>query len=213
MTWPPGASSPTSWSVIRQTRLSGYFLLVWDIVRWAQERGIQVRGRGSAANSIVAYLLGITNVDPLAHNLLFERFLSTEARVMPDIDLDFCSRRREEVIQYVYEKYGEDHVGMVCNYVTYRARSAIRDVGKALDLPQDTARPPGQEPGALGRACAGPAVLSGGSGPVGAVRHAVRGDPGLPAPPEHPRGGDVHHRARRWTRSCRWSAPPCPGAW
>ncbi|NLX44041.1 MAG: DNA polymerase III subunit alpha, partial [Chloroflexi bacterium] len=90
--------------VIQQTNLSGYFILVWDIVRWAQERGIQVRGRGSAANSIVAYLLGITNVDPLANNLLFERFLSTEARVMPDIDLDFCSRRREEVIQYVYDR-------------------------------------------------------------------------------------------------------------
>ncbi|MHB1318755.1 MAG: DNA polymerase III subunit alpha, partial [Anaerolineae bacterium] len=124
-------------TVIQKTGLAGYFMLVWDIVRWAQERGIQVRGRGSAANSIVAYLLGITNVDPLANNLLFERFLSTEARVMPDIDLDFCSRRREEVIQYVYEKYGEDHVGMVCNYVTYRSRSAIRDVGKALDLPQE----------------------------------------------------------------------------
>jgi len=120
--------------VIYKTGLSGYFLLVWDIVRYAQERGIQVRGRGSAANSIVAYLLGITGVDPLAHGLLFERFLSAEARVMPDIDLDFCSRRREEVVQYVYEKYGEEHVGMVCNYVTYRARSAIRDVGKALGL-------------------------------------------------------------------------------
>jgi len=124
--------------VIWETHLAGYCLLVWDIVRFAEERGIQVRGRGSAANSIVAYLLRITNVDPLAHNLLFERFLSTEARVMPDIDLDFCARRREEVIQYVYERYGEAHVGMVCNYVTYRKRSAVRDVGKALGLPPDT---------------------------------------------------------------------------
>jgi len=123
--------------VIRQTDLAGYFLLVWDIVHYAKREGIQVRGRGSAANSIVAYLLGITNVDPLAHGLLFERFLSTEARVMPDIDLDFCARRREEVIQYVYQKYGEAHVGMVCNYVTYRSRSAVRDVGKALGLPAD----------------------------------------------------------------------------
>ncbi|NLF03245.1 MAG: error-prone DNA polymerase [Anaerolineales bacterium] len=123
--------------VIGQTQLAGYFLMVWEIVAWARARGIQVRGRGSAANSIVAYLLGITNVDPLAHNLLFERFLSAETRTMPDIDLDFCSRRREEVIQYVYERYGERHVGMVCNYVTYRARSAIRDVGKALALPQE----------------------------------------------------------------------------
>ena len=123
--------------VIRQTDLAGYFLLVWDIVHHAKREGIQVRGRGSAANSIIAYLLGITNVDPLAHGLLFERFLSTEARVMPDIDLDFCARRREEVIQYVYQKYGEAHVGMVCNYVTYRSRSAVRDVGKALGLPAD----------------------------------------------------------------------------
>ncbi len=123
--------------VIRQTGLASYFLLVWDIVRFARERGIQVRGRGSAANSFVAYLLGITGVDPLRHNLLFERFLSAEARVMPDIDLDFCSRRREEVIQYVYERYGESHVGMVCNYITYCARSAIRDVGKALGLPPE----------------------------------------------------------------------------
>ncbi|NLG29002.1 MAG: DNA polymerase III subunit alpha, partial [Chloroflexi bacterium] len=124
--------------VITKTGLAGYFLLVWDIVRYAKERGIQVRGRGSAANSIVAYLLGITGVDPLAHGLLFERFLSAEARVMPDIDLDFCSRRREEVVQYVYDKYGEEHVGMVCNYVTYRERSAVRDVGKALGLPLET---------------------------------------------------------------------------
>ncbi len=123
--------------IIRQTGLSGYFLLVWELICFSQEQGIQVRGRGSAANSIVAYLLGITNIDPLAHDLLFERFLSAETRVMPDIDLDFCSRRREEVIQHVYEKYGEDHVGMVCNYVTYRRRSAIRDVGKALGMAPD----------------------------------------------------------------------------
>ncbi|MGM0400577.1 MAG: DNA polymerase III subunit alpha [Chloroflexota bacterium] len=124
-------------AVIRETHLSTYFLLVWDIVRYARERGILVRGRGSAASSIVAYLLDITNVDPLAHDLLFERFLSAESRVMPDIDLDICSRRREEVIQYVYKRYGEAHVGMACNYVTYRARSAVRDVGKALGLPPD----------------------------------------------------------------------------
>ena len=121
--------------VINEIGLSGYFLLVKDIVRFANENGIQVRGRGSAANSIIAYLLGITNVDPLVHDLLFERFLSAEARIMPDIDLDFCSRRREEVIQYVYDRYGADHVAMVCNYVTFRPRSAVRDVGKALGLP------------------------------------------------------------------------------
>jgi len=123
--------------VISKTGLAGYFLLVWELICFSRDQGIQVRGRGSAANSIVAYLLGITNIDPLAHDLLFERFLSTEARVMPDIDLDFCSRRREEVIQHVYEEYGEDHVAMVCNYVTYRKRSAIRDVGKALGIAPD----------------------------------------------------------------------------
>ena len=121
--------------VIRQTKLAGYFLMVWDVVRFAHAQGIQIRGRGSAANSIVSYLLGITNVDPLRHNLLFERFLSAESRVMPDIDLDLCARRREEVIEYVYKKYGESHVGMVCNYVTYRQRSAVRDVGLALGFP------------------------------------------------------------------------------
>lgn len=123
--------------IIATTSLAGYFLLVREIVEFAQAGGIQVRGRGSAANSIVAYLLGITNVDPLAHDLLFERFLSAESRVMPDIDLDFCARRREEVIQHVYEHYGEEHVGMVCNYVTYRKRSAVRDVGKALGMATD----------------------------------------------------------------------------
>ena len=122
-------------SVIQRVGLAEYFLTVWDIVRFSREQNIQVQGRGSAANSIVAYLLGITRVDPLEHHLLFERFLSAEARVMPDIDIDFCARRREEVVQYLYRKYGESHVGMVCNYVTYRPRSAVRDVGKALGLP------------------------------------------------------------------------------
>jgi error-prone DNA polymerase len=125
-------------AVIAATRLAGYFLLVGDIVGWTRDQGIGVRGRGSAANSIVAYLLGITNVDPLAHGLLFERFLSAEARVMPDIDLDFCARRREEVIQHVYARYGAEHVAMVCNDVTYRERGAVRDVGAALGLPADT---------------------------------------------------------------------------
>ena len=120
--------------VIRQTRLAGFFLLVWDVVSWSRQQGIMVRGRGSAANSIVTYLLGITMVDPLEHNLLFERFLTPDTRSMPDIDLDFCSKRREEVIQYVYTTYGAAHTAMVCNYITYQRRSAIRDVGKALGI-------------------------------------------------------------------------------
>ncbi|MBI4789672.1 MAG: error-prone DNA polymerase [Chloroflexi bacterium] len=122
-------------SVIEQAGLAGYFLIVWDIVRFAREQGIRCQGRGSAANSIVAYLLGITSVDPLAHNLLFERFLSADRYTTPDIDIDFAADRREEVIQYVYERYGASHTAMVCNVVTYQARSAVRDLGKALGFP------------------------------------------------------------------------------
>lgn len=123
--------------VIEETGLAGYFLVVWDIVRFAREQGIRCQGRGSAANSIVAYVLDITPVDPLCHDLLFERFLSIEARTMPDIDVDFAADRREEVIQYVYDRYGEAHVGMVCNVVTFRARSALRDIAKVLNFPPD----------------------------------------------------------------------------
>jgi error-prone DNA polymerase len=123
--------------VIEHAGLAGYFLVVWDIVRYAREQGIRCQGRGSAANSLVAYVLDITPVDPLRHNLLFERFLSGGSHTTPDIDVDFAADRREEVIQYVYERYGKDHVGMVCNVVTYRARSAVREVAKALAFPQD----------------------------------------------------------------------------
>jgi error-prone DNA polymerase len=121
--------------VIERTQLAEYFLIVWDVCRYAHERGIPAQGRGSAANSVAAYLLDITRVDPIAHNLLFERFLSEEANTMPDIDVDFSTDHREEVIQYVYEKYGEEQTAMVCNVVTFRARSAVRDVGKALGFP------------------------------------------------------------------------------
>jgi error-prone DNA polymerase len=122
-------------AIIEAAGLAGYFLVVWDIVRFARSQGIRCQGRGSAANSITAYLLGVTSIDPLAHNLLFERFLSSDKFTMPDIDIDFAADRREEVIQYVYQRYGHDHAGMVCNVVTYQARSALRDLGKALELP------------------------------------------------------------------------------
>lgn len=124
--------------VIERAGLAAYFLVVWDLVRFAREQGIRCQGRGSAANSIVAYLLGITSIDPLAHNLLFERFLSADKFTMPDIDIDFAADRREEVIQYVYRTYGREHTAMVCNVVAYRARSALRDLGKALDLPAES---------------------------------------------------------------------------
>ncbi len=122
-------------AVIEPAGLAGYFLMVWDIIRFARERGIRCQGRGSAANSLVAYLLNITSVDPLQHNLLFERFLSADRYTIPDIDIDFAADRREEVIQYVYERYGHAHAAMVCNVVTYQARSAVRDLGKALGFP------------------------------------------------------------------------------
>ncbi len=122
--------------IIEGAHLATYFLVVWDIVRFAREQGVRCQGRGSAANSIVAYLLGITSIDPLAHHLLFERFLSSDKFTMPDIDIDFAADRREEVIQYVYHKYGHNHTAMVCNVVTYQARSAIRDLGKVLELPE-----------------------------------------------------------------------------
>jgi len=122
--------------VIERTGLAEFFLICWDIMRFARERGIPAQGRGSAANSIVAYVLGITRVDPIRHNLLFERFINAGRTSYPDIDIDFSSERREEVIQYVYAKYGPEHTGMVCNLVTYRARSAVREVGYALGFPR-----------------------------------------------------------------------------
>lgn len=122
--------------VIRRMGYSGYFLIVWDFVNYARRQGIFVGpGRGSAAGSLVAYVLGITNIDPLRYNLLFERFLNPERVSMPDIDIDFCFERREEVIQYVIEKYGADRVCQIITFGTMAARAAVRDVGRVLGLP------------------------------------------------------------------------------
>src|SRR4030088_748575 len=118
--------------VINKTGFSEFSLITWDLMRFARSRGIPGQGRGSAADSIVAYLLGITRVDPIEHNLLFERFLHEEMTTTPDIDIDFSTAHREQVIQYVYEKYGWERTGMVCNVVTFQPRMAIRQVGKAL---------------------------------------------------------------------------------
>ena len=114
----------------------GYFLTMWEIVEFCRGHGILCQGRGSAANSAVCYCLGITAVDPTRVDLLFERFLSRERAEPPDIDLDIMHERREEVIQFVYEKYGRDRAAMVANVVRYRSRSAVREVGKALGLPE-----------------------------------------------------------------------------
>ena len=105
-------------------------------MRFAKEQGIPAQGRGSATSSIVSYTLGISRVEPIAHNLLFERFINPGRTTYPDVDIDFSSERREEVIQYIYRRYGPEHTGMVCNLVTYRARSAVREVGYALGFPR-----------------------------------------------------------------------------
>jgi len=121
--------------LIHRLNYAEYFLFVWDIARFCRERGILMQGRGSAANSVVAFVLGTTNVDPLRYGLLFERFLSEERASPPDVDLDIEHERREQVIQYLYEKWGRDRSGMVCNVNTYRGASALIDAGKALGLP------------------------------------------------------------------------------
>ncbi|HUQ77949.1 MAG TPA: PHP domain-containing protein, partial [Patescibacteria group bacterium] len=122
--------------VIERAGLAEFFLICWDLMRFAKEEKIPAQGRGSAAGSIVAYTLGISRVEPIGHNLLFERFINEGRTTYPDVDIDFSSARREEVIQYVYRRYGPEHTGMVANLVTYRARSAVREVGVALGFPR-----------------------------------------------------------------------------
>ena len=123
-------------ALIDELDYCGYFLTMWEVVQFCKQNGILCQGRGSAANSSVCYCLGVTAVDPNHVDLLFERFLSRERAEPPDIDLDIMHERREEVIQHVYRKYGRTHAAMTANFVRYRARSAIRDVGKALGLPE-----------------------------------------------------------------------------
>ncbi len=121
--------------LIQQMKFSGYFLIVWDFIRYAKSKGIPVGpGRGSAAGSLVGYCLGITDIDPLEYGLLFERFLNPERISMPDIDIDFCTNRRGEVIQYVTEKYGRDHVAQIITFGSLAAKAAIKDVGRVLEL-------------------------------------------------------------------------------
>jgi len=122
--------------IINSMGYAGYFLIVWDFVNFAKSRGIPVGpGRGSAAGSLVAYCLKIIDLNPLRYGLLFERFLNPERVSMPDIDIDFCMDRRDEVIQYVSEKYGSDHVAQIITFGTMAARGVIRDVGRSLDIP------------------------------------------------------------------------------
>ncbi len=141
--YPAGLSEKVRQQIEYELQLVGelhyesYFLTVWDLVRFARSRNILCQGRGSAANSAVCFCLGVTSVDPAQSDLLFERFISRERNEAPDIDIDFEHQRREEVLQYVYDKYGRERAGLAATVITYCSRSAIRDVGKALGLSLD----------------------------------------------------------------------------
>ena len=138
--WPGGASRKVvkliehELELIADLEYERYFLTVYDIVAYARSQAILCQGRGSAANSAVCYCLGITEVDPDRMAMLVERFISKERNEPPDIDVDFEHERREEVIQYIYEKYGRERAALAATIITYRPRSALRDVGKALGL-------------------------------------------------------------------------------
>src|SRR5260370_11993232 len=122
--------------MIQQMRYAGYFLIVWDFIRYARSQGVPVGpGRGSAAGSLVSYALQITDVDPLQYDLLFERFLNPERVSMPDIDIDFCQRRRADVIEYVTAKYGRSNVAQIITFGTMTAKAPINDAGPPMHLP------------------------------------------------------------------------------
>jgi error-prone DNA polymerase len=175
--------------VIGRLDLAGYFLTVWDIVRFARRQGILLQGRGSAANSCVCYCLGITAVDPIKFELLFERFLSEERGGAPDIDIDIEHEQREEVLQYVYRKYGREHAAMVCEAITYRGRSAVRDAARVLGFSTDVADLLASEAERREAADAADALENGGLAACGldpaerrvrALIHVVRGLDQLP---------------------------------
>jgi error-prone DNA polymerase len=149
--------------VIGRLGLAGYFLIVWDIVREANRLGVLAQGRGSAANSAVCYCLGITAVDPIGMELLFERFLSEDRREAPDIDIDFAHQDREQVIQYVYRRYGRDHAAMVCEAITYRGRAAVRDAARALGFSVQQAEKLADEADRDGARETGEKLLEGGA--------------------------------------------------
>jgi error-prone DNA polymerase len=141
--WPGGVPAKVvellrhEMQIIEELHYEAYFLTVWDLVRFARQHNILCQGRGSAANSAVCYCLGVTNVDPSQSDLLFERFVSRERDEAPDIDVDFEHQRREEVLQYLYHRYGRDRAGMTASVTTYRTKSAVREVGKALGISVD----------------------------------------------------------------------------
>ncbi len=185
--------------VINTAGYAGYFLIVQDFIAAARERGIPVGpGRGSAAGSLVAYALGITDVDPLKFDLLFERFLNPERVSMPDIDVDFCFERRGEVIEYVRERYGRESVGQIVTFGTMKARAAVKDVARVLKIP------PGEADRITKLIPSGPAyslTIPEAVQEGGRAAGAGEGQPGLPAAggPELPDRGDLapHVGARR----------------
>jgi error-prone DNA polymerase len=149
--------------VIRRLHLAGYFLIVWDIVREANRLGVLAQGRGSAANSAVCYCLGITAIDPIGMELLFERFLSEDRREAPDIDVDFAHNDREQILQYVYRRYGRDHAAMVCEAITYRGRAAVRDAARVLGFSVQQAEKLADEADRDGARETGEKLLGGGA--------------------------------------------------
>ena len=122
-------------NVIHDMGFDAYFLIVWDLCRYARENDIWYEARGSAAGSIIGYVLDITLVEPLAYGLIFERFLNPDRVNMPDIDLDFQDDKRAQIMEYCAQKYGEDHVASIITFGTMGARAAIRDVGRVMDIP------------------------------------------------------------------------------
>ena len=204
-------------AIIDELNYAAYFLTVWDLVRFARAPEILCQGRGSAANSAVCYCLGVTSVDPDRIDVLFERFISKDRDEAPDIDIDFEHQRREEVIQYIYEKYGRERAGMTAELITYRPRSAVRDVGKALGLSLDRVDALAK---AIGHASEGDELhlrfREAGLDPTSRLGrqlvHLVARDPGLSPPPLATRrrhGPDQPAAVRDW---CRSKTPACPAA-
>jgi error-prone DNA polymerase len=169
-------------ALIAQLQYEPYFLTVADLVHWARAQGILCQGRGSAANSAVCYCLGVTEVDPARMSLLFERFISAERNEPPDIDIDFEHQRREEVIQYVYRKYGRHRAALTGVVISYRPRSALRDVGRALGIDLERIDAVSQEPALVRR------------------------------PPARPGAGIARAPARERLRPRRAAVPPVGGA-
>ena len=167
---------------------SGYFLVVWDLIRFARESGIRVGpGRGSAAGSVVSYALRITDLDPLTYGLIFERFLNPERKQMPDIDMDFDERRRDEVIRYVAQKYGSDHVAQIITFQTIKGKQGIRDAARVLGFPASVGRPALQD------------VPAGGPRARASDREGARSSP----PSSTTRTRASPRRRRSWTRRAR----------